>query len=662
MTTPFGSWPSPVSARAVAESSPRLEGARLRQVPGGEEVWWGESIPAEGGRTGIRRRRADGVVETVLPAPWSARSRVHEYGGGAWDSNHGVLVFVEKTDQRVWMLAPGQEPTPLTPPDSGMRFGGLMARPEAIWAVREHHGEHEPPRRDLVTIPWDGSAATDPERVISVVAGSDFLAQPAVSARGDRLAWVAWDHPDMPWDRTSLRVGELRDGVVTRWREIAGGPERAPLQPTWVPADGEDELLYLDDPGGRWNLHSWSETSGPRVRAAADADTGGPLWVLGARWYAPLPEGGAICVQTNGSDRVVSMDARGEVTSLGGPVIAGASIEDAHATRALVAGATREGTTGLWLVDTAADVDTASGTRWERVAGTTPAWDAEWVPRATPVTAEGPRGRVYGFAFAPTHPRAVAPDDELPPYLVLVHGGPTSHVGGAPSPKITYFTSRGIGVLDVNYGGSSGYGRPYRERLRGQWGVVDVEDVAAAAAHLGATGMADPRRLAIEGGSAGGWTVLAALARTEVFAAGISRYGVGDARALAAETHDFEARYLDGLIGPLPEADAVYIERSPLTHADGFTAPMLLLQGADDEVVPPSQAESIRDALTSRGIPHAYVLYDGEGHGFRRAETLIHSLETELAFLGAALRFSPADVQPLTLGPRPDQDEAGAER
>jgi len=271
------------------------------------------------------------------------------------------------------------------------------------------------------------------------------------------------------------------------------------------------------------------------------------------------------------------------------------------------------------------------------------------MPTGRAVTFAGPHGDVHAFDYPPTNPDVTGPDGELPPYVVFVHGGPTAHVAGVADARTAFLTSRGIGVLDVNYGGSTGYGRAYRERLRGQWGVVDVDDVAAAASGLVAAGLADGARLAIDGGSAGGWTVLGALVGTDVFAAGISRYGVGDARALAEDTHDFEAHYLDGLIGPLPEADALYRERSPLSHPERFRVPLLLLQGAEDAVVPPAQSEAIRDALAAHGVPHAYVLYEGEGHGFRRAETVVHARESELAFLGAVFGFETPGIPPITL-------------
>ncbi|MFJ6654437.1 prolyl oligopeptidase family serine peptidase [Microbacterium sp. NPDC091313] len=631
---PYGTWPSPLDARAVAASSPRLDGARFV----GEEIWWGQSVPAEGGRMTVLRRRADGAMEDLLAAPDSARSRVHEYGGGAWAAtDDGALVFVDAADQRVRHVVDGVS-RDLTRPADGVAYGGLRVQRGRLLAVREILSADAAPARAIVEIPLDGSAADDDARVRTLAAGSDFVAQPALSPDGSHLAWVAWDHPDMPWDRAELRVGRLEDDGVVQWRAVVSGAARAALQPEWV---GPDELLFLDDPTGRWNLWRTRLDGEPVPVAPVDADTGGGLWVLGARWYAPVDDA-VVAVRTDGADQVVSIDAGG-VHPLAMPVVARAVVEDGRGRRVLVSGSSADGGAGLWL----ADLDAADGV--ERVAGgTSPAPDA-FVPRARPLTVPGPRGPVHAYAYPPTNPGARGVDGELPPYLVLVHGGPTDHVGPAASGKIAYFTSRGIGVLDVNYGGSTGYGRAYRERLRGRWGVVDVEDVAAAAAALVAAGEADAARIAIDGGSAGGWTVLAALVDTDVFAAGVARYAVGDARALAADTHDFEARYLDGLIGPLPEAEHVYVERSPLSRPERFRVPLLILQGSEDRVVPPAQAEAIRDALAARGVPHAYVLYEGEGHGFRRAETVVHALESELAFLGEVFGFTPPGVAPIVL-------------
>ncbi|GAA1640211.1 prolyl oligopeptidase family serine peptidase [Microbacterium flavum] len=669
MTTPlpYGSWPSPFTAEWASAASPRMDGAAFV----GDDVWWGQSLPAENGRTAVLRRRVPSgalpgddpsggdAAEVLLPAPWNARSSVHEYGGGSWAATaDGRLAFVEKSDQRVWLLAPGgAEPRALTPEDAATSYGGLRITRGRLLAVREWRGEGAL-RRGIVEIALDGEAS-----VRQLVGESDFVAQPALSPDGTHLAWVAWNHPDLPWDRTEVRVGRIEDGRVPSWAAVTSGTTAA-LQPTWAT---DTDLVYLDEPAGRWNLwhrvHGGDGFGAPEPIAPADADTGGPLWSLGGRWYGLLDGGRIVAVRTNGSDELVLVDAqepgfggdasgaRASVVRIDVPATSDLCIEDVVGSRALVSGAA-PGTSGLWLVD--ADTGAALqvvGARTETASASGPSAgipDA-WMPQTRAFTAEGPRGPVHAFVHPPTHPDHAGPADERAPYVVLVHGGPTAHVGGVADAKTVYLTSRGIGVLEVNYGGSTGYGRGYRERLRGQWGIVDVEDVVAAAVGLADAGEADRSRLAIKGGSAGGWTVLAALARTDAFAAGISRYGVADARALAEDTHDFESRYLDGMIGPLPEAEETYRERSPLTHVDGFSAPVLLLQGSEDRVVPPSQSEAIRDALAARGIPHAYRLYEGEGHGFRRAETIVDALESEVAFLGATFGFETPGIPPIAL-------------
>ena len=640
-TLPYGSWPSPLSAADAAASAPRLEGAAFV----GDEIWWGEGVPTEGARTAVRRRTASGAIETVLPAPWNARSRVHEYGGGSWTvTPDGRLFFVEKTDQRVWTLRPGDEPVALTDDEGDVRYGSLTWQHDVLLAVREAHIGDGVPQRAIVSISPDGTGVT------VLAAGSDFVAQPSLSADGT-LAWVSWNHPDMPWDRTRIRLTDLAadgaDAVITL--PVRG---TAPLQPVWT-ASGT--LLYVDDPDGRWNLwraqrhaHTATDAAGADAErlftsapiAPADADTGGPLWNLGARWFAPLDDGRIVAVRTHGRDELAVIAPDGSVTTLDTPARARIGIEAVDGTRLLISGA-GDGVTGIWLADVDGEAELVCGGGFDG--------GVEWLPRARPVVFQGPHGPVHAYDFPPTNPSVTAPEGELPPYLVWVHGGPTAQAAGVADSKVAYFTSRGIGVLDVDYGGSTGYGRDYRERLRGQWGVVDVDDVVAAATGLAAERRADARRLAVEGGSAGGWTVLAALVGSDAFSAGISRFGVGDARALAADTHDFEARYLDGLIGPLPEAEELYIERSPLTRADRFRVPLLLLQGAEDTVVPPAQSEAIRDALSARGVPHAYVLYEGEGHGFRKADTIVHALESELAFLGQVFGFETPGVPRLEL-------------
>ena len=438
----------------------------------------------------------------------------------------------------------------------------------ALWAVREtHDAALSTPRREIVRIPDDGSGAADPDAVTVVVAGSDFVAYPA--PRAGRLAWIAWDHPDMPWDAAELRVGTLdEDGTVSDWVVAAGGhgatggADVAALQPEWT---GDDELLFTQDPpsasrsdparGARWNLFvirfDDDLTHAPAAPVyVVDGDTGGPLWSLGSRWYAALDDGNVVAVVTDGRSRLMLIEpVSGNVTELETPLTGDVQVHDVRGRRVLLTGAGASVPGGLWELDVSArslaplrggEVDPASGPR----------------PPASPMTFAGPLGPVHAFFYPPSSPSAVGLDGELPPVVVLVHGGPTGHVTGDLSQNAAFFTSRGIGVLDVNYGGSSGYGRAYRERLSGGWGLSDVQDVAAAARGLVDAGLADPARIAIKGGSAGGWTVLCALADTDVFAAGICRYGVADLRMLLAETHDFEARYLDGLVGPWPEAEA----------------------------------------------------------------------------------------------------------
>ena len=641
---PYGSWPSPLTAEWASAASPRLEGAAFV----GDEIWWGQSVPAEGGRTAVFRRALTATataIETVLPTPWSARSAVHDYGGGAWAAtDDGRLFFVEKSDQQVWRLLPGGAPQPLTA-DPAHRYGGLRWGAGTLLAVRERATGAD--AAGDVTAAAGIDAATRAIVAIDVATGdvrtlatgTDFVAQPTLSPDGALLAWIGWDDPDMPWDRTRLRIARIDGDTPAAPVDVAGG-SGAVLQPEWR---DERTLVFLDDITGFWNPWQVSADAGipPIPLAPDDADTGGPLWSLGMRWYGVLEGGRILAVRSDGSDRLVLIGPTGDVSPVALPATGDLLIEAVRGHQALVSGTAPE-TTGIWLID--ADTGTA-----RQVVGASLGIDRAWLPRTAPLTVSGSSGDVHAFVHPPASPEVRGADSERPPYLVLVHGGPTGRATGVADSRVLFFTSRGIGVLEVNYGGSTGYGRAYRERLRGQWGVVDVADVAAAASGLAATGAADPARLAIKGGSAGGWTVLAALARTDVFAAGISRYGVGDARALAAASHGFEAHYLDGLIGPLPEAEEVYRERSPLTHIEGFDVPVLLLQGSDDPVVPPSQAEAIRDALAAHGVPHTYVRYEGEGHGFRRAETIVHALETELAFLGQVFGFETPGIPPITL-------------
>ena len=619
MTAPFGSWASPFSPASVASSSPRIDGATFV----GDEIWWGESVPAQGGRLTVRSSSGS----EILPAPWSARSRVHEYGGGAWTADaDGVLYFVGAADQRVYRLSRGSEPAPLTPP--GPAHGGLRMQQGRLFAVREDLTV-EPHVRGIVEIPTDGSASGDAAVVRVHAQGEGFFAHPALSPDGTRLAWVEWGGRRMPWQSAQLRILSTADGSLGEL------PASTALQPEW---QDDAHLLFADDLEGRWALHRATLDGVVLVAPASpiapiDADTGYGLWVLGNRWYRPLDDGRIVAVRTNGRDAIDVISERGSRRPLDVPADGHVSVDDATGTKVLLSGNGSRVAPGVWSVD----VDSGAVTT---IAGGAPV-DPSWMPSAQPMVVDGAHGPVHAFAYPPVNPTVAASDGELPPYLVLVHGGPTAHVTGAASAAIAFYTSRGIGVLDVNYGGSTGYGRAYRERLDGHWGVVDVDDVIAAARGLADAGLADPARIAIRGSSAGGWTVLSALVRGGVFAAGISRYAVTDLRMLDEHSHDFEQHYIAGLVGPLPEAEALYVERSPLTNVEHIDVPVLLLQGADDRVVPPAQSEAVRDALDARGIDHEYVLYQGEGHGFRREETIIDALERELRFLGRVFGFEP---------------------
>ncbi|WP_066903790.1 alpha/beta hydrolase family protein [Millisia brevis] len=652
MTTtsaPFGSWPSPIAAADLAVSGHPISGGRYF----GDGIWWLEQRPTEAGRY-LVRRRDDAGEHDVLPAPWNARSRVHEYGGGSWAvTDDGVLVFVEFTDQRLYRLDPGSaEPVALTPAGRGFRFGELAIRDDRVIAVRENVGpsgeEEGPVTRDIVSVPLDGSAADDPDAIVSVVSGSDFLAYPRYSPDGTTLAWIAWDHPRMPWDGTELRVGALdADGRVASFDTLIGGPEESVLQPEWI--DGAS-LFALTDRSGWWNPvrvttgASADDVAGGEVTEVyrRDADIGGPLWQIGSGFYRVLPGGDLLAVSTVGGSELLRIGSDGATSAIDLPISSRVEIADLRDGRVLLTGA------GATVPGGLRELDLATGDLRDIRLDVDDLPDARYLPQSRPLSFPVGDREVHAFVYPPTHPDYVGPEGELPPYVAFVHGGPTAHVSGGLSLTYAYFTSRGIGVIDINYGGSSGYGRAYRELLRGQWGIVDVVDTAAAMQGLADAGLADPGRLAIRGGSAGGWTVLACLTSTDVFACGASYFGVADLTGFAESTHDFESRYLEGLIGPAEDV-ALYAERAPINKVDGLSAPVLLLQGLDDRIVPPEQSRVFRDALLAKGIAHAYREYAGESHGFRRAETIIDATESELSFYGQILGFTPPGVPLLEL-------------
>lgn len=640
-TTPYGAWPSPISAADVVAGGRRLKDARI--VDG--EVWWTEGRPEEQGRQAVVHEDAQGRVHDVIPPPWNARSRVHEYGGACWltvpFAGATALVFANFADQRLYRADPGAEPVAISPePEdpAGLRYADPVLGPggDEVWCVRESHQGHRVVRH-LVAVRVDGAGVRE------LVGGSDFLAYPRPSRDGRRLAWIAWDHPRMPWDGTELRVADVgADGTVGTVRTVLGGERESVLQPEWT-QDGD--LHLISDRSGWWNLYRLNLGTGDlRALCAREEEFAGPLWSLGSVWYAPLGDGRLAVLHGTDAEALGLLDPEsGDLLELGLPYTSydGLDVEGT----ALV-------TTAASPTDAAAivAVDLASGERHGVRAATDRMPDLAFLPRPEAMTVTGTGGRdVHAWVYPPTNPDVEAPAGERPPYVVVVHGGPTGRSNATLSLDVAYFTSRGFGIVDVNYGGSTGYGREYRERLRGQWGVVDVEDAASAAQALADRGLADGARLAIRGGSAGGWTTLAALTRTRVFSAGVSYFGVAELERLVETTHDFESRYIDGLVGPLPEALDLYRERAPLNNVDALSCPVLLLQGSEDRVVPPSQAEMFRDALVRKGIPHAYLLFEGEQHGFRRRETRIAALEAELSFYGQVFGFEPPGVPRLQL-------------
>ncbi|GAA4140218.1 S9 family peptidase [Actinomadura keratinilytica] len=646
-TLPYGSWPSPISAADVARARLRLGFPTVHD----SDVWWQETRPEEGGRTTVIHLRAGHRTE-LLPPPWDARTRVHEYGGRSYlpvpVAGGYALVFSHYEDQRLHRLDPGDaKPRPLTPEPAvpgGLRYADYVLSPDGaeVWCVCEGHTP-DGIRRAIVAVPLDGSAAQDASAIRELVSGADFYASPAPSPDGGRLAWVQWNHPRMPWEGTELRVATLENGQAVTPYTVKGGLTESALAPIWR---DEESLYVVSDWPGWWNiyqvgLHGESATA----LYPAEEEFAAPLWTLGGMPYALLEDGRLAVLHGEGDMRLGIYDPETlELTDVDVPYEHWQPALSAHGTAVVgIAG-------GPTTPPTVVRIDTATGRSEALRSELTDLPDAAYLPRPRAEQLEGPFGRpVHALVYPPASPDAEGPADELPPFVVFVHGGPTSRASSVLSLERAYFTSRGIGVVEVNYGGSSGYGRAYRERLRRQWGVVDVEDAVAAARALAAGGIADPARIAIRGGSAGGWTTLAAVTQTDVFKAGTSYFGISDLKTFADATHDFESRYLFSLVGPLPGFERAYEERSPLNRADKTSCPVLLLQGLDDPIVPPDQSERFAQALAAKKVPYAYLTFEGESHGFRRAETVIACLEAELAFYGQTLGFTPRDAKPLTL-------------
>jgi len=623
---PFGSWVSPITNEMATSAGLRLE----QLVADGGDVYWTESRPNDAGRTAIVRRSASGEISDVTPAGFDTRTRVHEYGGGSFAVGRGVVLACRFDDQRVYRLdAAG--PVPITPEPSlraGLRYADLVVHGDMVIAVRERHRRSGEPVNDLVHFPIDGSA--EPE---AIVTGNDFYSSPHPSPTGDQIAWLTWNHPNMPWDGTELWVAALDDrGGVTEPERVAGGSTESIFQPEWSP---NGVLHYVSDRTGWWNLYH--VRNGERTDLyPAEADFGVPQWQFGMRRYVFTPEGAITCIYDMAGRQYLARFDRRTLVTLPVPIDALRSDLAFAGGRTFVIGGSATTPPAVMAVD---DAGTAEVIRTSNDITVPPGYLS--VPEAIEFpTTEG--GTAHAFWYPPANTGFVGPPQERPPLLVRSHGGPTSQAHAVLDIDLQFWTSRGFGVVDVNYRGSSGFGRRYRDALKGRWGIADVADCIAAAHHLAAAGHVDPDRLAITGRSAGGFTTLCALTFHDDFAAGVSFFGIGDLGALAEHTHKFESRYLDGLVAPYPEDEDTYRLRSPVFHTDELSCPVLLLQGLDDEVVPPQQAEAMAAALAAKRIPYTYLAFPGEGHGFRRAETIAAARAATLAFYGQVFGFEPA--------------------
>ncbi len=635
-TAPYGSWSSPISAELLVQESVGLSQVLVQ----GDFAYWNELRPADGARNVLMRRRLDAAdeAEELLPAGYSARTLVHEYGGLCYALGNEDLYFSNFADQRLYHLRRGGEPRPITEAplvSRATRYADPVLTPDGahLICVRERHqlegvSGASGVENDLVAVPTDGFGP------ISVLAeGRDFYAAPRLSADGRRLAFVCWDDPNMPWDASELLVGAFHgDVTLGELRRVAGGAGISISQPRFSP-DGV--LHYLSDESGYWNLR---DEHGHELAPVA-ADFGGPDWTFGQSSYAFTGSGRLLAVaeRTGGSE--LGVVEKGAFSPL---ALEYQSVASLAATASGVAALCGSATQPLGVVV----VDESGRTvilRESRELPVGPGYLS--VPRAIEFPTTG-GGRAHALFYPPKNADYMGPLGARPPLIVQSHGGPTASASALVDLKVQYWTSRGIAVVDVDYRGSSGYGRAYREELAGRWGIVDVEDCIAAARYLAREGRVDRHRLVIHGGSAGGYTTLCALTFYDVFAAGASYYGVSALSSLARDTHKFEANYLEKLVGPDPAAAEIYAERSPIHHAEQLTCPVIFFQGLEDAIVPPAQAEEMFDALRRRGMATAYLTFAGEQHGFRRAETIIAVAEAELSFYGQVLGFQPADELP----------------
>ncbi|HET6598368.1 MAG TPA: prolyl oligopeptidase family serine peptidase [Burkholderiaceae bacterium] len=640
-TAPFGNWASPITAELIAGATLRLGQLQVR----GDDVFWSEGRPQEQGRNVLVWHGSDGRSIDLTPAPLNVRSRVHEYGGGAFTLGPRAGFFTNDSDQQIWRIRANEAPQPLTS-EAGTRHADIVidSRRKRLICVREDHrsGGGEA-LNTIVGIKLSNGAA-------QVLAGDrDFYSTPRLSPDGHQLAWLSWDHPNMPWDGCELWLADIAaDGSLQGARRVAGGTAEAIFQPSWSP---RGELHFVSDRSGWWNLYRWRDGSVEALHPMA-AEFGVPQWAFGQSTYGFDARGRIVCSYVqDGVSRLGVLDADVDAKTSTGRfkplALAFCAISELQvgADFAVFIGGSATAPEAI------VRLDLASGEHRVLRSASPITPDPGFVSQAEAIDFPTVAGlAAHAFFYRPTNRDFIGPPNERPPLIVISHGGPTGATNAAFKWPIQYWTSRGFAVVDVNYGGSSGHGRAYRERLHGCWGVVDVDDCVNAARFLIERGDVDPLRLAIRGSSAGGYTTLCALTFRQFFGCGASLYGVGDLEALALDTHKFESRYLDRLVGPYPAQRALYRQRSPVHHTEQLSSPMILLQGSEDRVVPPEQARAMFEAVRAKGLPVAFVLFEGEQHGFRRAATIRRALEAELYFYGRIFGFVPTDaIEPVAI-------------
>jgi dipeptidyl aminopeptidase/acylaminoacyl peptidase len=634
-TTPYGSWRSPITAELTGSEIPLTEVAL-----DGDVVYWRELRPEEEGRYTVMQRAVNGRIVEVTPRPFNARTLVHEYGGASFAVADGSVYFSNFIDQRLYRKDPDANPRPITPEAAmGYADGSIDRRRGLMFCVREDHTS--PGREAVNTLVAVALKGEDSGRLLA--SGNDFYSSPRVDSQGKRLAWLTWNHPNMPWDGTELWCGELSaDGSLTSSEKVAGGPEESIVQPEWSP-DGI--LHFISDQSNWWNIYRWRDGQIESMCAMA-AEFAKPPWVFGRSSYGFESSDRIVCAYTvRGTWHLAELDTRTlKLEKIEGPYTEITYLQAAPGRAVFVGGSPTH-------PDRIVQFDFAS----RRFEVLHESWslpvDSEYLSH--PEFIEFPTSHnltAYGFLYPPNNRDFTGPKHEQPPLIVISHGGPTGAATTFLNMEIQFWTSRGFAVFDVNYGGSTGFGREYRKRLYGQWGIVDLDDCVNGAEYLARQARVDGNRLIIRGGSAGGYTTLCALTFRNVFKAGASYFGVSDLEAFDTVTHKFESRYNVKLIGPYPERRDLYYERSPVHFADRISCPMILFQGLEDKIVPPAQAEVMVNALRAKKLPYAYLAFEGEQHGFRRKENIKRSLEAELYLYSKVFNFQLSDkIEPIKI-------------